>query len=238
MQAERSPFPCAWPGIALEGVGIDALRSRQGTYGLYAFEHLPSLPVALDGSFGWLASWPDAPEWGIDQEAGEATPAALARLTEAEADLPPPFVRFLSERTLQRKVRSITACYVSLSPVAVPSPIGGGRLVRFLSDQQGCMFWYLFLAPDGDHAVVASPDFYGAPEEELEWEPADPRNLVFCAESFELFVCRYWLENEIGFASCYLLPDQEPGMPPAAAERYLAAYRQRALAVAPGAGSG
>jgi len=27
------------------------------------------------------------------------------------------------------------------------------------------------------------------------------RELAFCAESFETFVCRFWLENEIWFAA-------------------------------------
>lgn len=228
MQPDQSPYPCAWPGVELVGLGFDALRSRQGTYGLYAFEHLPDLPSALTGDFSWLADRPDAPEWAIESGDSGSTQSALARLTEGMSDLPTSFLTFLASPTLQKKIRSVTACYISLSPVASPSPLGGGRLIRFLSDQQGCVFWYLYLAESGDHAVVASPDFYGTPEEEAGWSdaPRDAGSIWFCSQSFELFLWRYWIENEIWFA--HYSDEEEPGDMPALAEAYLADYRRRA----------
>lgn len=90
---------------------------------------------------------------------------------------------------------------MDLCPEAIQSPIGGGYLVRFLADSQGCLFWYLYLTADGsDHAVVASPGFYGTEAEEWQEEPPDPGEIAFSAESFEGFMCRFWLENEIWFA--------------------------------------
>lgn len=59
-----------------------------------------------------------------------------------------------------------------------------------------------------DHAVVASPDYYG-PDAEDFYDPdgnwnittRDPRALVFSAESFEAFLCRFWIENELWFSA-------------------------------------
>jgi hypothetical protein len=83
----------------------------------------------------------------------------------------------------------------------VPSPVGSGYLVRFLADSQGCLFWYLFIDADGtDHAVVCSPGFYGSPEEHWDDEAPDPNEIVFSEESFEAFLCRFWIENEICFS--------------------------------------
>jgi hypothetical protein len=48
---------------------------------------------------------------------------------------------------------------------------------------------------------------------------AEPEEIEFCAESFEAFICRYWLENEIFFAE-----DDGAGMP-AVAEEYIERYR-------------
>jgi hypothetical protein len=57
------------------------------------------------------------------------------------------------------------------------------------------------MAADGsDHSVVSSPGFYGTEDEEWQEEPPDPSEIVFSAESFEAFMCRLWLENEIWFA--------------------------------------
>ena len=106
-----------------------------------------------------------------------------------------------------------------------------GRLVRFLSDSQGCLFWYLYLAPDGDHAVLSSRDFYGAPSEEEgyfsgRWsegvrEARKTENLSFAAESFEAFICRFWIENEIWFAGFEKRDISADG------QRYVGAYRKR-----------
>ena len=80
-------------------------------------------------------------------------------------------------------------------------PTGAGYLVRFLADQQGCVYWYLYLVPHGtDHAVVSSPGFYGTDEEEWSDNLPEAADIDFAAESFEAFLCRFWIENEIFFA--------------------------------------
>ena len=92
----------------------------------------------------------------------------------------------------------------------VPCPFGsGGYLLRFLNDQQGCVFWYLYLTSRGEHCVVASlacldweiaadDEEHGIPDTDDAWEdPPLEAVTVCCAPSFETFLYRFWLENEI-----------------------------------------
>jgi hypothetical protein len=142
----------------------------------------------------------------IGNEKSVENASALSLLQNSSAGirlrLPQSFVNFMMTPALQARIRSSTDCYLYLCPEPVSSPIGGGYLVRFLADSQSCVFWYLYITPDAsDHAVVASPGFYGTVAEQWREEPPDPSEIVFCAESFEAFICRFWLENEIWFAA-------------------------------------
>ena len=80
------------------------------------------------------------------------------------------------------------------------------------------------------YAVLSSNDFYGAPLEEEAWYGDDwdgaacgraLQDLSFAAESFEAFMCRFWIENEIWYAAyegSELLPE---------CRRYVEQYRKR-----------
>src|SRR5262249_57302143 len=128
----------------------------------------------------------------------------------------------MESRTLPERSRSNSDCCRDLCPEPVRSPIGGGYLVRFLADSQGCIFWYLYLTPDGsDPAVVSSPGFYGTEAEQWQDEPPDPAEIVYSAESFEAFMCRFWLENEIWFA------EYENTAMPAVGREYIERYRSK-----------
>jgi hypothetical protein len=193
------------------------LRARSGTYAPYDFSALPPLPFELNGDWNWLRR--NRPlDRSIAEDRDYLPPtldrmkAALVALRSATAvaglQLPDSFVRFFSDDELASRIRSNTDCWVDVSPGLAEAPAGGGRLVRFLSDSQGVLFWYLYLAPNGDHAVVSSRYFYGAAEEEEEYYGGDddrnrrkPDSVSFAAESFEEFMCRFWLENEIWFAA-------------------------------------
>jgi hypothetical protein len=137
--------------------------------------------------------------------------------------LPTEFVEFFSSPDLQHRIRSCTDCFLDLAPAFVSSPVADGFLLRFLADSQGCLFWYLYLLPGSpNHCVVASPNLYGADESE-QWQegPPDPDQIIFCEESIERFLCRFWLENEIwysGYEKRPLLPE---------GHRYLESYGRR-----------
>ena len=223
MQPAESPFPPYWWATGLENVGLGEERPDVGTYGRYDFAQLPPLPFELHGNFAWLAIAPThQPNIG-DQQADDNR-QALTQLHAAaermELQLPPAFTLFMGTPALHAHLRSNTDSYLDLCPAPVPSPIGGGYLIRFLSDSQGCIFWYLYLTADSsDHAVVASRDFYGTEAEQWQDEPPDPHEIVFAAESFEAFMCRFWLENEIWFAEW-----QQTPMPDIGSE-YIERYR-------------
>lgn len=196
MRAVDTPFPAGWWGQGLVGVRRDV-----GTYGLYPYEDLPPLPFALRGDFGWLSARVPLEYHVAREKAAENNAALPVLLRDAKTrgvELPGEFVLLFQSRDLQRRVRSCTDCFLDLASMYVPAPSGDGLFLRFLADSQGCIFWYLYQRPGSpDHCVVASPDFYGTEAEGGREEPDDPSETVFCAESFEEFVCRFWLENEI-----------------------------------------
>jgi hypothetical protein len=220
MQSDQTPFPTGWYGQGLANV-----RPRISTYGRYPHEQLPALPFEFRGDFAWLARRP-AHGYSIASEKptenADALVAVLNDASERRLTLPPEFLAFFRAPDLQERVRSCTDCLLDLSPVLVPSPVGeGGFLLRFLADSQGCIFWYLYLEPGTtDHCVVASPDFYGSQDEQWRTEPPDPDQIIFCEESFERFVGRFWLENEIWFSGYEKLPMLVEG------RQYLENYRR------------
>jgi hypothetical protein len=228
MLPSDSPFPGHWYGIALDNAGLRAVRPDVGTYGQYSFEELPPIPFRLKGDFAWLTA-PDSQFCAIaDENDSHAQMWWLVqrRVLRQGLRLPDPFVRFFGDPALPPRVRSCTGCYVDLSEEAVPSPLGRGHLLRFLSDPEDRLFWYLYLSADGsDHAVVCSSDVYGtADEEENRREaPPDPARLAFCAESFEIFIARFWLENEI-----WIRTEERRGQLPAGGQAYLDSYLGRA----------
>jgi len=224
MQPDESPFPTYWWGTSLENVGLESVRPRVGTYGRYEFAQLPPVPFQMRGELDWLAAAPPHESNIGDERATENANALAALHASSEVlrlRLPAVFTKFMGTRSLQERIRSNTDCFLDLCPSPVHSPLGGGYLVRFLADSQACVFWYLYLTADGlDHAVVASPGFYGAEVEEWPNEEPDPRDIVFSAESFEIFLCRFWLENEIWFAAYEKTPMPDVGI------AYIEQYRR------------
>ncbi len=178
----------------------------------------------MRGEFDWLVHG-SAHNSHIGREKADQNQLALKALKECAnrwgITLPGPFLSFMETPALQEKFRSTTDCFLDVCRVLVRAPIGDGYLVRFLADSQGCVFWYLFIIADGaDHAVVSSPGFYGAAEENWQDEAPDPSQIVFSEESFEAFLCRFWLENEICFSQYHGTPMPEP------AKNYLDQYRR------------
>lgn len=200
MRVDESPFAAGW-----FGQGLGNVRPRCGTYGRYSYQSLPPLPFDLRGDFAWLRNQSLHKANIASEKAVENANVLTLVLQDAARHgsvIPPEFVEFFRSHNLQHRVRSCTDCFLDLSPIIVPSPVADGFLLRFLADSQGCIFWYLFQRPGGtEHCVVASPDFYGSEEEQWQDSPADPDQIIFCEESFERFLCRFWLENEIWYCN-------------------------------------
>ncbi len=169
------------------------------TYKGIAYEALPSLGP-LDGSFSWLPG--DAAQGGMGSADGERLPEKLAaRMKEAQAlglRWPASFTHFFHDATLYARVPSCTACYYELGQLApLPGHAGPERLLRFLNDQQLCLVWALLLSPNAKAVVVvAVPEM--ADDDESEPTFIDPHT---CAESFEEFMKRFCVENQIWFAA-------------------------------------
>jgi len=225
MHSADSPFPCHWWGTSLSNSGLNEARPDVGTYGRYEFARLPGIPFDLRGDFTWLAVAPVQVSH-IGGELAAENAEALQDLRKASAQLglplPEAFVKFMRTPALHQRIRSNSDCYLDLCPSPVRSPKGDDYLIRFLADSQGCIFWYLYLTRDGrDHAVASSSGFYGTEEEQWQDEEPDPTEIVFCAESFEAFLCPFWLKNEIWFAEWQKTPMPSWGL------TYIEQYRRK-----------
>lgn len=226
MEAGDSAFPAYWWGTGLENVGLESVRPNVSTYGRYEFAQLPPVPFQMRGEFEWLAAaHPHVSNIG-KEKATENAQALVALYRSAEIlklRLPAAFTKFMETHSLHERIRSNTDCFLDLCRAPVHSPLGRGYLIRFLADSQGCVFWYLYLTEDGsDHAVVSSPGFYGTEAEQWQAEEPDPGDIVFSAESLEIFLCRFWLENEIWFAEFEKTPMPDVGV------AYIEQYRNQA----------
>ncbi|MDY7087820.1 MAG: hypothetical protein SYR96_22275 [Actinomycetota bacterium] len=217
MRARETPFRPFWWAFGLEAAGV-AARPAEGTYNRYEFETLPAIPQELTGDLSWLAGRATPEEWSIGTEPVAELPELEAACERIGLTLPAVFLDFLRSPRLQSKIRSCTACFISVSARPVRVPGTDAHLIRFLADQQGCLFWYLYVTPTG-HAVVASVDYYdGSPER----DHIENDLIEFCGESFESFLYRFWLENEIWFAADEGDPMLEE------AEEYIRRYRATA----------
>lgn len=215
MKSSDSPFPLSWCGTSLVNVGLGDVRPLHGTYGGYDFSLLPSPPATLNDSFDWLIC-SELHDWSIANEKAEENRKSIEVLENSAGiqglNLPPSFVTFFKSPELQRRIRSNTDCFLDLCPEAIPIPDGNGYLIRFLADSQGCVFWYLYfdLQPT-DPAVVFSGYFIGTESEKWDEGETEFGELFFCAESFEVFLWQFWIENEIWFSEFDQTPMPEAG---------------------------
>lgn len=206
MKPEQTPFHPAWWSFDL-----GKYRPCDGTYCYYELSSTPPLDENIfQGKFQWLPELSPELKSLMEQyqqnEAGEVSEQMQVILDEAKnlnLTLPPAFVKFMSLEELQTQIPSCTACYFDLSAEITPCPLSndGGYLIRFMNDQQDVLLWYLYLKPSGEHCVLVSPIPFD--DAEVRKDLNDKiilNNTYFCAESFEEFVYRFWLENEIWFA--------------------------------------
>jgi hypothetical protein len=211
MLPNQTPFPAAWLSIELEGYRD---HPELATYSSFSYEKLPSLSTELfRGNFEWLKE--SEPQESGDEAADLSSQVdrLLKTALQMHLVLPDEFVRFMKSLDLPNRIRSGTDCFFDLSSEIVASPANeGGYLIRFLSDSQGCLFWYLYLTETGEHCIVVSDKLFGSEgellhdDEEIE-DSGEESYICFCAQSFEEFIYRFWIENEVWFALSY---DDEP----------------------------
>ena len=187
--------------------GLPGVRAVAGTYGLDD-RPAPPLPRPLDDDFDWLRQVQPQPheEWAISGEE-PLTEAYLKLRQQIGVALPRSFDTFMLSPDLHSRVRSVTACYLQMPDFVVQTRgLEDGYLFHFLSDQQWCCHWNLYLNKNGEHCVLGSSQDYGFVDKDNEADETSALDLReeevwVCAPDFSDFICRFWLENEIGFHS-------------------------------------
>lgn len=178
--------------------GLPGAECQHQTYCLRSIDRLPPIHVDLAGDLSWLPKVPRPLGWSIsssDEPSGDRR--FLARTRAETIDLPASFVALLASPRRLWSLRSMTGCWWSLDGDSLQRlPTSDLLAIRFLTDQQGALYWYLLLDGTPDPPVVVSHQDFSDPET---WEPSPIDHVYHCAPSFEAFVYRFWIENEIGF---------------------------------------
>jgi len=123
--------------------------------------------LKLNGDLYWLQP-PDV-EIAAEHVWYRGKAASKEQLNELAAsaqrvgiELPPGFLNFMgSDELIERMFLGGDIFYLSDSLVKCnpeDDEEGGGYVIRFLSDQQSCRFWALYVAPGGYHCVVKTPE--------------------------------------------------------------------------------
>jgi uncharacterized protein (TIGR02996 family) len=205
VEANLTNFEFAW-----WGTGIGPAREAGGTYQRFQYHDQPPLPVeTFDGTFAWLReskpkfSYPCGPMWK----------AFCAERRNQGYFVPGEFERFLSDKDLPARIKSCTDNYFERPP----DPTAGhstpsaewedGLLVTFYADSQYCVLWGILLPREpGRYAPILAgppdalfPGIWG----DTEGEAYDPGKPVLAASQFEQFVFRWWIENEIWYATVW-----------------------------------
>jgi uncharacterized protein (TIGR02996 family) len=258
LRANPTPYPASW-----SGVGLADLRPINATYGGNEYQSLPPVPVEWVARFeDWfrrmadeLPTPGDAPdEEDEDEDMAELRAVreedrltAVPRLSDAAAErglqLPDSFATFFLDERHPRLFHSVTDCFFNLPEGVVPAPADReAGLVRFYSDSQGCLHWYLYLAPGGDECVVTSPTHLGGDwalrqmSERSGWDYDDEDEpggeFCFCAPSFAEFLVRTWLETMAWYSlrPQYAGPVEARGAQAPEVRAYLDHYRGQASA--------
>jgi hypothetical protein len=181
-------------------------------YGAFDVGALPPIRRKLDDELSWLARLPPAVEWAIygDRHVRDFESHRNLIWTSRPEGTPPAFEAFLKSPELGRRIRSYTGCYIDFGWRIVPAS-DGGSLIHFLSDQQWVMHWLIYMRRDGTHAVIASTVPYGFDAPAVDQDQmatvakfdVETAAAAVCCTSFNEFLYRYWIENEI----CFRLPD-------------------------------
>lgn len=204
MRADETPFSTGWASIELQGYRE---HPEPATYSLFDYKSLPPVPTELfNGDFDWLSAPRRQPAESSQADYDSELDLISSLASEIGFELPESFVTFMGSRELQSRIRSCTDCHFKLLDCIVEYPSGTNNyLIPFLFDSQGMLYWYLYVTQDSKHCVVVSDELLGLRSENDQNEDSyeEEGMLFFCAPTFEEFLYRFWIENEIWFALSY-----------------------------------
>jgi hypothetical protein len=189
----------SWTAFGLPGARE---ISNFATYEMNPDLRLPPIAVELDDEFNWLRERRTraVAEWAISG-GDELVTQYIAIRDQVDVALPTAFDTFMQSTTLHRRIRSHTACYLEMPEFPVcTTGVEDGYLIHFLSDQQWCCHWNLYLNRSGEQLVLGSDEAFGFEGQKGE-SSVDLREeeVWICTHSFNEFVYRFWIENEIAF---------------------------------------
>jgi hypothetical protein len=222
MSGVLDDLPRVWWSVDLPGYREHP--RRPATYSPFEASELPAIERVLDDHLLWLADEQPVEQSIGAEQPGRATEATAGNLTRllagAPLALPSAFQSLIAERALQDRVRSCTDCYLDLGEYVV-SAGAEGTLIHFLSDSQWVLHWLLYVDSE-DEAVVVTQTALGLFDDSPTPTVFDPARTAaaVCADTFNEFLWRFWIENEIWWSLAHtttpLTPEQQ---------RYLAHYR-------------
>jgi uncharacterized protein (TIGR02996 family) len=204
LRANPTPFPSAWKNFDL-----GSLREEDGTYGTWPYDSIPALQVQeMRGEFQYLTVRRTPADRGDDRTSPRYRQKFERMLSDAAGKgirLPEVFVKFMNNPDLHNTYRSVTDCFFTFPDDNLPirtNSFGNALHVFFYSDSQDCLHWDLYVHPSGGHCVIARwLEYFDAAPPEPDNDrasPSEPR-AWFVAPSFEAFVFRVWLENQIWY---------------------------------------
>ena len=178
-------------------------------YAPFDLDVQPPVPADLGHTFRFLQDKRAVSSRAITQDDDGAHSRVLSRnkLSAIVGShlVPHAFERFAARPKLQRKIRSVTGCHLDLGNFAVPIIGAPGVLCHFLSDQQWVKHWFVYCSDGPENGTVVATDLPYGFETDGQFEEDVPRSIdlatatdvTVCADSFEEFLYRFWVENEL-----------------------------------------
>lgn len=221
---DTNSFQKAWIGSDIKGIRES---QKQNTYNWFVFDELPPIPKDLDNSFTWLKAVLKGKElrhtelsfmeeirskhYGVGVDLSADMARLESELKTYTIKLPEEIKIFLCNPGINGRIRSTTDCYWKLGDfIGVIAADQVYYTLRFMSDSQGCLFWYICFDQSGNHFIMASPKLYGHKNQEehnQELENSEPLIGYYCAHSFKEFIYRYDIEQRIWLKTQWYLVD-------------------------------
>jgi hypothetical protein len=208
IRANPTSYDFYWRAYPLD------VRSVDDAYTIEEYRTFPAVPVGwIDRFEDWFTGLADRVRVrrrqlpGVEEFRADETVAAISHLSEAANDfgltLPDRFANFFGDECHPLLFPSNSYDFNFPERIVPASECPEAGLIRFYSDPQGTMHWYLYLTPEGDECVVASDAEVGgrwaehgtSGQRAHRYQDDDVgRTVSFCAPSFAEFIVRSWLE--------------------------------------------